>query len=87
MIINNRKIQDREAGKNVDGEGYTCEGYTSARYISFYDEAPSDVIGIYEFQNIAVSRLQVLKKIQFMYDSNNEGAQDIMAAEINKYSR
>jgi hypothetical protein len=49
MIINNRKLQDREAGKNVDGETYTCEGYIQSRYISFYDEAPSDVIGIYEF--------------------------------------
>ncbi len=48
---------DREAGKNVDGEMYTSEGYVSVSQISFYDEAPTDVIGIYEFQNIAVSRL------------------------------
>lgn len=86
MIVNQKKIQDREMGNNAS-TGYESIGYTQARHISFYDQPPQDVIGIYEFQNIAVSRLQVLKKIQFLYDANNEGAQDLMTHEINKYSR
>lgn len=57
MIINKRKIADREAGMNVDGDHYMGDVHTSNRFISFYDEAPQDIIGIYEFQNIAVSRL------------------------------
>jgi len=55
--------------------------------VSFYDEPPQETIGIYEFQSIAVSRLQVLKKIQFLYDSNKEGSSELMAKEINSYSR
>ena len=73
MIVNQKKIQDREMGNNASS-GYESIGYTQARHISFYDQPPQDVIGIYEFQNIAVSRLQVLKKIQFLYDANQEGA-------------
>jgi DNA primase large subunit len=66
---------------------YKGAHYSSPKTISFYDEPPQDVIGIHEFQHIAVSRLQVLKKIQFLYDQNKEGMHEIMAQEINTYSK
>ena len=48
----------------------------------------TDILKKTEFQGqTKVCSSFFFKKIQFMYDSNNEGAQDIMAAEINKYSR
>ena len=49
MIINHKKIIDREAGKRVDGEQYIGDNHAQMRQISFYDEAPQDIIGIYEF--------------------------------------
>ena len=49
MIINKKKLQDREAGINVNGDQYMGDAYAQNRQISFYDEAPHDVIGIYEF--------------------------------------
>jgi len=59
MIINNKKIADRQNGQLMDphNEMYIGQQYAQARTISFYDEAPQETIGIYEFQNIAVSRL------------------------------
>lgn len=71
----------------VDGADYQGQVHTERRQISFYDEPPHDTIGIYEFQKTAVNRLQVLKRIQFLYDSNKEGDKDLMLREINKYSR
>jgi len=63
MIINTKKLQDRDAGKLVDGAQYQGQVHTERRHISFYDEPPHDTIGIYEFQKTAVNRLQVLKRI------------------------
>ena len=73
MIINNKKIQDRDAGMAVDGAQYQGKVHMESRNISFYEEPPADTIGIYEFQKAAVNRLQVLKRIQFLYDSNKDG--------------
>ena len=89
MIINNKKITDRENGtlKDPTDAKYVGVQHSSQNSINFYDSPPHDIIGIYEFQNIAVSRLQVLKKIQFLYDSNKEGLHEMMAKEINTYSR
>jgi hypothetical protein len=89
MIINTKKLQDRENGTIIDpnDKKYTGQNYHHSKAISFYDEPPHDVIGIYEFQSIAVSRLQVLKKIQFLYDQNKDNQFEQMAQEINSYSR
>lgn len=89
MIVNKKKVECDEKGIHVDrlDDNYKGQHHLKPRQISFYDSAPKDVIGIYEFQNIAVSRLQVLKKIQFLYDSNKDGSDSLMADEINKYSR
>ena len=40
MIINHKKIIDREAGKRVDGDQYIGDSRGHMRQISFYDEAP-----------------------------------------------
>lgn len=52
--------------------------------ISMYDEPPQNTITLYEFNSIALDRLQLLRKIEFMYDSNEQDAQ--IAAEVNKYA-
>lgn len=35
-----------------------------------YAEPPTNIISLHDFQKIALDRLQVLKKIEFMYDAN-----------------
>ena len=34
--------------------------------INLYQEPPSDEISLYEFQQLALNRLQALRKIEFM---------------------
>ena len=65
MIINKKKLADEEKGIITNARDPQYQGSVSngPRSISFYDSPPHDVIGIFEFQSIAVSRLQVLKKI------------------------
>lgn len=55
--------------------------------VQMYDRPPQEIIGIHEFQQVAISRLQVLKKIQFLYDSNKDAQSDLMACEINKFTK
>ena len=59
MIINNKKLADRENGmlENPADAKYVGVQHSSMNNINFYDAPPQDIIGIYEFQNIAVSRL------------------------------
>ena len=35
-----------------------------------YTEPPQNIISLHEFFKLSLDRLQVLKKIEFMYDSN-----------------
>jgi hypothetical protein len=35
-----------------------------------YTEPPTNIISLHEFYKLALDRLQVLKKIEFMYDAN-----------------
>ena len=37
-----------------------------------YNEPPTNIISLHEFYKLALDRLQVLKKIEFMHDSNSE---------------
>ena len=55
--------------------------------VQMYDQPPQEIIGIHEFQQVAISRLQVLKKIQFLYDSNKDSQGDFLAMEINKFTK
>ena len=59
MIINNKKLADRESGHMQDASDpkYVGVQHSTMNSINFYDSPPQDIIGIYEFQNIAVSRL------------------------------
>ena len=75
MIINKKKLDGGYEGESLH--------HVAKRQITFYDEAPTETIGIFEFQSVAVSRLQVLKKVQFLYDSNSENRHELMAKEIN----
>jgi hypothetical protein len=38
--------------------------------INMYNEPPQNIISLHEFSQLALARLQVLKKIEFLYDSN-----------------
>ena len=40
--------------------------------INMYTEPPQNTISLHEFYSVALNRLQVLKKIEFMHDSNSE---------------
>ena len=67
-IINKKEIA--QANYN-DGE-YKM-GMVATHYddnINMYGQPPENIISLYEFQQLALDRLQVLKKIEFMYDSN-----------------
>ena len=44
--------------------------------VSMYTDPPQNIISLHEFQKIALDRLQVLKKLEFMHDAN-ESADDI----------
>jgi len=37
---------------------------------NMYTEPPTNIISLHEFYKLALDRLQVLKKIEFMYDAN-----------------
>ena len=37
---------------------------------NMYIEPPTNVISLHEFYKLSLDRLQVLKKIEFMYDAN-----------------
>ena len=71
-------VVDDVAAPNV-AMNYRCP-------VQMYDNPPHNTIGIYEFQQVAISRLQVLKKIQFLYDSNKDAHSDQLALEINKFT-
>ena len=52
--------------------------------INMYDQHPNNVISLHEFHSVALNRLQVLRKIEFMHDANANEAE--IAAQINKYA-
>jgi hypothetical protein len=50
-----------------DAEGGAGEVYTNIHEgINMYTEPPTNIISLHEFSKIALDRLQVLKKIEFM---------------------
>jgi len=51
----------------ADQEGGAGEVYTNIHEgINMYTEPPTNTISLHEFSKIALDRLQVLKKIEFM---------------------
>lgn len=50
--------------------GYSKDSYSVATHydenINMYNEPPQNIISLHEFSKIALNRLQVLKKIEFM---------------------
>ena len=63
-IINNRKGA-AETRPNIDG----TYGQVQTNYddnINMYNDPPQNIIRLHEFSKMALDRLQVLKKIEFM---------------------
>ncbi len=46
--------------------------YDENSSVSMYTEPPQNIISLHEFQKIALDRLQVLKKLEFMHDANED---------------
>ena len=63
VIINNRKSNNTS---NQFQTGEVQITNNDFRKISMYDEPPQNVISLHEFSQLAVDRLQVLKKLEFM---------------------
>ena len=80
-------IITKRAQNNLRTDAEFKPGQWRPRRISIYDESPEGLMAIDQFQACAVSRLQVLKKIQFLYDSAKDNDADGMAKEINAYLR
>ena len=93
MIINHRAGTTHGAAapslaeKQAAGAGTSNVEMYNRCPVQMYDQPPHEVIGIHEFQQVAISRLQVLKKIQFLYDSNKDSQGDHLAVEINKFTK
>ncbi len=59
MIINTKK-----ANKKQDDAGIVHINVKEK--INMYDQHPTNVISLHEFHSVALNRLQVLRKIEFM---------------------
>ena len=81
------KAKRQQQQNNLRTDAEFRPGNWVKRRISTYAESPEGLMAIDQFQACAVSRLQVLKKIQFLYDSSKEADSDAMAKEINAYLR
>lgn len=71
MVVNKRATAVNSAGAAA---GAGDHGIVMTNYdenINMYTDPPQSTISLHEFFSIALSRLQVLKKIEFMYDSNS----------------
>ena len=77
---------DRDNSVNGPNSRGNNENYTIFTKIPSYDKPPGDIIGINDFQQLAVVRLQILKKIQFLYDSSKDADNSTFQSEINKFT-
>lgn len=63
MIISNKKATAQADAQMMSaGTVYTHRD----EQINMYNEPPQNIISLHEFQKLALDRLQVLKKIEFM---------------------
>ena len=63
IVSNNTAIALADAQMNSAGHVLIH----SEDYINMYNEPPQNIISLHEFQKLSLDRLQVLKKIEFMY--------------------
>ena len=64
VIVNNR-IGAQQTRPSLEGSyGTVATNYDEN--INMYNEPPQNVISLHEFSKMALDRLQVLKKIEFM---------------------
>jgi hypothetical protein len=59
MIVNNKRTN-----KKQDDAGFVHINVKEK--INMYDQHPTNVISLHEFHSVALNRLQVLRKIEFM---------------------
>jgi hypothetical protein len=59
MIVNKKNLP-----KNKDDAGTVSINIKEK--INMYDQHPTNVISLHEFHSVALNRLQVLRKIEFM---------------------
>jgi hypothetical protein len=59
MIVNNKRTN-----KKQDDAGVVHINVKEK--INMYDQHPTNVISLHEFHSVALNRLQVLRKIEFM---------------------
>jgi DNA primase large subunit len=81
MIINNkRKTAPRTS---LGGEGAPVKIYSNCG-ISVYDQPPMETITLFDFEKIALHRLQTLRTIEFAYDQTKSHS-DVLE-EVNKFT-
>ena len=70
MIINKKLVKGGSLGNTIDQTTTVNDGkvqiHNNQHRVNMYDEAPQNVISLHEFQSIALDRLQMLRKIEFM---------------------
>lgn len=74
VIVKNNKVTAKQSEAAEAASAYEV----STNYqdnINMYNEPPQNIISLHEFSKLALDRLQVLKKIEFMYDSNSNDEQ------------
>lgn len=63
MIIQNKKKVATQQARQDDAGVVTIH---PKERINMYDQHPTNVISLHEFHSVALNRLQVLRKIEFM---------------------
>ena len=66
MIVNNKKTAGKSAVGGDNNFAAQVQINTQQRSINLYQEHPSEIISLHEFHQIALNRLQALRKIEFM---------------------
>lgn len=64
MIVNKKKQLKEAEGVNNGSVGVSLNSMD--RSINLYQSHPSETISLHEFHQIALNRLQALRKIEFM---------------------
>ena len=65
MIVNNKKAAGR-TGQGESNFAAQVQLNSQQRSINLYQEHPAEIISLHEFHQIALNRLQALRKIEFM---------------------
>ena len=81
MIVNKNK-RSNNLGQNKVGGEVSMYSMDHKNKINLYQEHPKNIISLSEFNQIALHRLQALRKIEWMTDASQG---DKINVEVNKY--